>query len=395
MRIGVVTTSYPRHERDPAGSFVAGQVDWLRGQGHSVEVVCAGDPATPHTPWQAGVPIHAVYSPPGLFYRGGAPDALDARPDRLIGAAGFAARMTGAVARRAHRWQLIFAHWLIPSAAAAAVAPSPARMVGIAHSGDVHLLARLGLSDPLTALAAGRRMRLIFVADSVRRALCLGISSVRLRGYVERRSAIIPMGLDCSRFSSLKTQPQAAAPGAPARVLFLGRLVPIKGADVLLAAAIELRSYLDRELCITIAGDGPQRAELRRQAAQIDNCAIEFAGEVDTDVRDRLLAGADVIAIPSMYTKGGRSEGAPLTAIEAMAAQVPVVAARSGGLGELPVGVATIVAPGDPSALARAMARVLCDRPYRDDLITRAARFATSRDWSTIGHSIINFAMNG
>ena len=59
MNIGVITTSYPRWPGDAAGNFVGAHVEALRALGHEVEVIAADRPTEP------------------LFYRGGAPDALE------------------------------------------------------------------------------------------------------------------------------------------------------------------------------------------------------------------------------------------------------------------------------------------------------------------------------
>ncbi|HEY5934572.1 MAG TPA: hypothetical protein VIU61_08055, partial [Kofleriaceae bacterium] len=81
MRIGVVTTSYPRWPGDAAGNFVEGHVRALQRLGHEVEVIAAGDASE-----------NGVMRVParGLFYRGGAPDALERAPIRsLLAAATF------------------------------------------------------------------------------------------------------------------------------------------------------------------------------------------------------------------------------------------------------------------------------------------------------------------
>ncbi|HSN29902.1 MAG TPA: hypothetical protein VLT45_26625, partial [Kofleriaceae bacterium] len=83
MRIGVVTTSYPRHEGDFAGSFVGAHVRALRELGHEVEVV------------------HATEED-ALFYRGGAPDAIEQLGLRALpAAAATTTRLYREVRRRA------------------------------------------------------------------------------------------------------------------------------------------------------------------------------------------------------------------------------------------------------------------------------------------------------
>src|SRR5204863_4049081 len=95
-----------------------------------------------------------------LFYGAGAPDELE-RSGR--GAVSFTARLALAVARRAHRWDRIVAHWLAPSALAALPARAP--LLAIAHGGDVHTLRRTHLLAPALYALRARDARLAFVSD--------------------------------------------------------------------------------------------------------------------------------------------------------------------------------------------------------------------------------------
>src|SRR4051812_17989991 len=120
MQLGVVTTSYPRFPGDPAGNFVAAHVTALRALGHCVEVIAAGGPdsgepgnatrgavnrpASMGETGREGPPwIHARrIGGLGLFYAGGAPDALERSPLRAgLAAAAFTARLTALVAAAA------------------------------------------------------------------------------------------------------------------------------------------------------------------------------------------------------------------------------------------------------------------------------------------------------
>lgn len=391
MRIGVVTTSYPRAHDDAAGCFVASHVDWLRRRGHEVEVICAAD-ARPHQPWQPGVSVSPVPASPGLFYAGGAPDALARTPAALWGAARFAAALSARVARRAHRWELCVAHWLVPSAVAAALAPSRARLLAIAHSGDVHLAHRLGLMSPLALLLATRRARLVFVNHALRARFLAGARPGPVHRYLERASMVSPMGVDVARFRALKSA--TAVPGQPPTVLFLVRLVPIKGAAVLALAA----RFLPADTRVIIAGDGPERPALERAVAAAtsgiggqpgSHARIELAGEVRGGERDRLLAAADVLVVPSVPVEAGRSEGAPVTVLEAMAAGVPVVASCTGGLAALPGTAVTLVRPGDPAELAAAIIRCAAAGPYRQRQVATARRLVESLDWERVGSALM------
>src|ERR1700733_8703808 len=124
MRIGVVTTSYPRFAGDARGSFVAAHVAAMRALGHTVDVIAAGNDA-------GGDRVTRIAS--SLFEGAGAPDELERGGSRLAAVA-FTARLTAAVARRAREWDLIVAHWLAPSAIAAL--PSRVPLLAIGHGGD-------------------------------------------------------------------------------------------------------------------------------------------------------------------------------------------------------------------------------------------------------------------
>jgi glycosyltransferase involved in cell wall biosynthesis len=154
--------------------------------------------------------------------------------------------------------------------------------------------------------------------------------------------------------------PQARRDGDPPLVVAVGRLAEPKDALTLVRA---LAAVPGRAFGALLVGDGPDRpaveAEVRRLGLRD---VLTLTGTRD-DV-PALLAQADVFALSS------RSEGAPLSILEAMAAGLPVVASRVGGVPELVVDGETglLVPPGDPAALAAALGRLVADAGLRDRL---------------------------
>jgi glycosyltransferase involved in cell wall biosynthesis len=378
VRLGVVTTSFPAAADDPAGAWVAEQCRWLGAQGHEVEVVCAGDPARPAP---GPVPVHRIASP--LFSRGGAPDALDRRPvGGLIESGIFSAQLVAALVRRARRWDAAIAHWLLPSAVALRLAAPRLPLVAIAHSGDVHLARRLGVAAPLAAVLAGRRTRLVFVSRALKDSLAAA-TPAPLRAAIGQ-GLVQPMGLDVARFVAAA----AVAPAGPPRVVFLGRLVPIKGADLLVAAA----ARLTRPAAVVIAGAGPEAASLRAAvaaAALPPGVGVELVGEVRGVERDRLLGGAAVVVLPSRVLSSGRSEGSPRVALEAMAAGAALVVSATGGLVDLPAAAVSRVPADDADGLAAAIDRLLADPAARAAQIEAGRRHAAAHDWSLVGPRLV------
>lgn len=116
--------------------------------------------------------------------------------------------------------------------------------------------------------------------------------------------------------------------GLPICLIFVGRLVPYKGADMLIEAASALLK--SGKLHLKLVGDGPQKPELEKLIAQHNlQSSIEFAGWIDHKNLPRHYSESDVFAFPSIREFGGA------VALEAMACGVPAVVADYGGLGEL------------------------------------------------------------
>jgi glycosyltransferase involved in cell wall biosynthesis len=161
-------------------------------------------------------------------------------------------------------------------------------------------------------------------------------------------------------------------PGRPV-VGLVGRLVPEKGVDVFLRAAA-LVSAVVPQARFLVVGDGPLRPDLEHRAAVLGLAgAVTFTG-YRSDA-PRLLAGLDVLAVPS------RSDGSPLVVCEAMAAGVPVVASRVGGLPDLVEdgGSGLLVRPGEAEDLARALVSLLLDPEAARRLGARGRRLAAGR----------------
>ena len=139
---------------------------------------------------------------------------------------------------------------------------------------------------------------------------------------------------------------EASRAAAGRHVLYAGRLSHQKGvADAIVACR-------EAGLPLVVAGDGPDAAELQALAAGAD---VRFTGRVGAEELAELRRDAAVAVVPSRY-----AEILPLAALEAMAAGLPVVAARSGGLTEL-VPEEGLHPPGDTAALAARARRLWGD----------------------------------
>jgi glycosyltransferase involved in cell wall biosynthesis len=141
--------------------------------------------------------------------------------------------------------------------------------------------------------------------------------------------------------------------------LCAGRLTTVKGVDVLLDAMARLDAR-GVETTLTIAGDGPARADLEAQAAPFGD-RVSFAGWLGEDDTAQAMRDADLLVMPSVWP-----EPFGLVGIEAAALGLPAVAFDVGGIPDwLTAGVTGELAPGDPPSapgLAAAIERALAHR---------------------------------
>lgn len=113
------------------------------------------------------------------------------------------------------------------------------------------------------------------------------------------------------------------------RLLFVGRLVPYKGADMCIEALARLDGGIRREIDFTIVGDGSEKENLEKQSRDLGlERTITFTGWVDHSETGRYYNESDLFCFPSVREFGGA------VALEAMAAGLPCVVADHGGLGE-------------------------------------------------------------
>lgn len=186
------------------------------------------------------------------------------------------------------------------------------------------------------------------------------------------RVVVLPNALDMATVHAAAARDWRAEMAWPAAAIvlgFSGRLARNKGADILLNAVAQL---LARGLPVrlVVVGDGAEMANLQVLARHLGIDAIaHFAGRVPRAFIYGAIKGFDIAAVPS------REEGFGLSAIEAMAAEVPVVASRVDALQEVVLdGTTGLLCPAeDATAMAGALARLVSDAALRRAMGTAGA----------------------
>lgn len=236
---------------------------------------------------------------------------------------------------------LIHAHWLLPCGLHALWQPGRGGtpVVVTVHGVDMHALR-------VRPLEAVRRSIIRRAATVV--AVSSDLAN-RVTSLVPAASvAVVPMGADVNQVvGAVGTRlPESGHIG------FVGRLAEKKGVGVLLSALSRTE-----DLVLTVAGDGPDREQLEQTAGRLGvEDRVNFIGQADRASVFELLRAIEMLVLPSIVAGDGDQEGTPVVLAEAVAAGVPVVASRLGGLGEqLDDDSAWLVEPNDPDALGRAL----------------------------------------
>jgi D-inositol-3-phosphate glycosyltransferase len=226
------------------------------------------------------------------------------------------------------------------------------------------------------------------VAHGVDRVICASQGEKEMLGSLYGVSAsrvtVVPCGVDTDVFRPLDRAGVRKQLGLPAKeriVLFVGRIEPLKGIDVLLRAV----SHIDgRFRVLVIGGDGKdlaRRSELASLAADLGIAGkVTFLDAVPHDQLPLYYNAADVCVVPSYYESFG------LVAVEAMACGVPVVASRVGGLKEtVQDGQTGYLVPWlCPEPFAERLELLLNNEPLRRSLGREARTAAERYHWSEV-----------
>ncbi len=340
MRICLVSQEYPPGYVGGIGTQTLVKARGLLELGHEVEVLTAGAEEMPpgttvSSRDEAGLTVHGM-RPPGASF-----------PVRRTEAywLGYTWAVLGAL--RALGEQRRYDVIDFPDYAAEGLAYQLDRDEEDTATVVVHLHGSLGMfakeigwppaGDPLLRVGGVMEDTSIEMADGLIAASrsIAELTCARL-GTPPERIEVVEGAVDERVFS-----PEPAAPHGGPRLLFVGNLVPNKGAATVLEAFIRLAGEHDG-LTLTIAGsaDEDYAGELRARAAQAGvGERVDLLGFVEHAELPALYRAADVFAAPSRY-EGGLG----LVYLEAMACGLPVVARAAGGAAEA-------VAPGETGLL--------------------------------------------
>ncbi len=382
-RVLLLTSSFPRFSGDPMVAFMERFVEHL---GLPCVVVAPGGPGISDLGMCGSTRIRRfVYWLPRrhqrIAYGDGILDNLRQRPLLALQLPLFFLRFAAHAVREARDCEVIEAHWALPAGLVGLLASwiSGTPLVLVLHSGDVHLLHRLP-GGRLLARALYKHCRAVIATSGFIRTLFSELLPHGWRELALEAIEVLPMGVDVDH---AEEPPPAAAPAQRPlrRVVYLGRLVPVKGLDVLIKALAGIP-----EVLLEIAGEGCCRESFESLSKAL-GVAVRFHGALSEPEKRRVLARADVVVVPSVVLDGGRTDSLPVVLLEGLAAGKPVVGTAVGGIPDVLRHDVNglVVPPGDAAALQAAVLRAL-EEPGLASRLGHAGRAtAEAYAWRRLG----------
>lgn len=286
---------------------------------------------------------------------------------------------------------LIYAHWFTPQGINAGIV---SLITGIPfaymnHASDVEVLRKIPLIGRIIVRYFSKRAKAI--TTSGKRTFDKFKWFFNEEDIKKVNLKIIPMGIDFSKYDQVSQNKSELkirySVNEKKVVLFIGRLVEVKGVSYLLKAFKILHDEYN-DMVLIIAGVGQHRAKLEEEASnlKISNQVI-FTGFISGQKKTDFLHLADILIIPSIITKEGHAEGLPVVLMEGLAAGKLIVATYESNADEIITDGENgfLVRQKNPTAIVKAVDRIMkFDETRTNEVIARAIESAKAFDWNTI-----------
>lgn len=271
--------------------------------------------------------------------------------------------------RREGSWDVVLASWLFPDGWAAARAAGLGPLALIAQGSDVHVYLHSRLRRAAILDACARAGAVITRSESLAHLLgAAGVETSRLQPIHNGVDIRVFHGGDVG-----EARQKLGLDPAERWLLFVGNLLPVKDPDFLLRGFARVAAACP-EARLALAGRGPLRSALERQAAELGLAErVRFLGPLDAKAVAEWMRAADLLVMTS------RNEGLPNVVLEAQACGLPVVSTRVGGIHEVvdEAWKGELTEPGDLSAWSKAV----LERLKRPAERPRLVELGMARSW--------------
>jgi glycosyltransferase involved in cell wall biosynthesis len=282
-----------------------------------------------------------------------------------------------------YQFKIVHNHWLIPFSPFAAFFKSlfKYKLIITSHGGDI-----LGFSKGIKGYIIKKISEYAISKSDYYTVVSKEIKNVAEENFdinFNNKLKVISMGIPYEEFKRVK--PNFSKETFTA--VFVGRLSEMKGTEYLIRAIGELKKQGEKIRC-KIIGDGPKREYLENLVKDLNiEDRIQFTGFIPHSELTEELNGTSVFVGPSITTSTGYKEGFGLVFVEAMAAGLPVIASRSGGITDTVKHKETglLVEEKDYKQIAEYIKEIRDNESLRNELIKGGKQTAKQYSWQNIG----------
>lgn len=408
MNLLVLTSSFPRYLGDHSGNFVNELVKKLQEKGLDIVILAPHQEGAKKYEIMDGMKVYRFpYFYPikyqRLAYGGGIPSNLKRSklakvqaPLMFLSELYYSLKIV-----KKEKINIINSHWLTPQGLVGAICK---KILGTRHIATIH-------SSEVTfakKIPAGRKIMEFIVNNS---DTIVSVSSHRAnelqsfifpetRNSLKKKCQIIPMGINLSGFMNKIGEKYKLLKEYGIKsefiVLFVGRLVEVKGCEYLIKG---FRAVVDNfdDVQLIIVGLGPLDSYLEETVKQLDIAEhVRFEGFVEHGKICDYYRLSNVIVLPSIVDSLGCKEGMPIVLLEAFAAGKPIIATRTGGFIEaIEDGWnGLLVEPKNAEQITEKILEILKNQELRTKLSENALESSKKYDWNIIVNKYLEIFRN-
>jgi glycosyltransferase involved in cell wall biosynthesis len=381
MKIGIITTSFPRWEHDYVGSFIYEAARAIQKKGFQIKVITMHYPGTPrYENWDGIEVLRTKYLPDSWELLksegGGLPEVWKNKPKARIQIVPFIIAFLFDILLNTRDCDLLHANWTLAGAIAwVCNLLTQKKYVVTVHGSDIYKSIKLPFITCLTRITLGRAKKVIVVS----RALADQVNSI---GIPYSKIAIVPDGVDITQFTPIPYNERMN------NILFVGSLIERKGVWYLIQAFATVVKQLP-EMHLIIIGEGAQRIEIEQLAQSLGISEnVSLTGPQSQERVAEAMRHAKIFILPSI------EEGLGVVLIEAIASGTPIVASNVGGISEVvDDSIGILVPPANVDQLGKAILTILNSLPDEWNYFHYNARKRAEElfDWTRIAERLVKF----
>lgn len=364
IKVLVITTAFPRSENDVITPWLVKEIKLLSERGFEVKVFTSSYGGMKQKEFQ-GIKIYRFrYAPKKiekLTHDAAVPTLIKVKPVYMLLVlpyllSGF---FHSIILSLKEKFDIIYVQWPVPHIIFALPYKiiRGSKIVTYFHGSDAALLRRLPKLLKLLFSGLCSFSSVTFTNSSYIRNLLLNLG-------IKTKFEIIPLGNP--HLDSLLPYKEKRR----INILFVGRLIDLKGVDVLIKAfqAVQ-KKYKDAHL--TIVGDGPLKEDLSNLLQELNLDKVSFTGFLTGEPLRKAFEEASILVLPSIINKQGETEGLGMVLVEALSFGIPVIGSDVGGIPDIIINGKTglLARPGDPDDLAEKITKLIENPELRKTLV--------------------------